>query len=183
MSAGISTTVQELVAKFERGGSVAFQLEAINKEDPETITEWLGENDIWLSDVSDENYIIIVDELSVFIVEDELFDYYEKDYLAALERDGILKFINEQLHDCSSSYNDSLLCFHQFTPQTVISLRAVVHGKPGFYVHEIALTKTPQERVEQIISKGYIFETDERFTYPTDLAIQKYHEFISPRLK
>ena len=183
MGKGISITVQDLVSKFERGDSVASQLEAINKEEPEIITQWLEENGVWLSDVKDEDYIAIVDELDVFLVEDELFDYYEKDYLVALEKDGILQFINERLHECSSSYNDSLLCFHQFTPQTVISSRAEVHGKPGFYVHEIALTKTHQERVEQIISKGYIFETDERFTYPSDLAIQKYHEFISPRLK
>lgn len=180
MSTGISITVQELVSRFERGDSVASQLNAINKEEPETITEWLGENDIW---IEDDDYIAIVNEFDVFIVEDDLFEYYEKDYLVALEGDGILKFINERLDDCSQSYRDSVLCFHQITPRTLISSRSELHGQAGYYVYEIALTNTYQERIEQIISEGYIFETDERFTYPTDLAIRKYHEFISPRLR
>ena len=180
MGKGISTTVQELVSKFERGDSVAVQLAAINKEDPETLTKWLEDDWIW---PNVDDYIFVVGEWDLFLVEDDLFEYYEKDYLAALEGDGILKFINERFRSCVDATDGPAFHFHQFTPQTVISLRAESHGQAGIYVYDIALTKTHQEGVEQIISRGYIFHTDERFTYPTDLAIQKYHEFISPRLK
>ena len=180
MGNGISTTVQELISKFERGDSVASQLEAINNEDPETITSWLQENDIW---PIDDDYIFVIEEENLFLVEDDIFEYYEKDYLAALEGDGILKFINERFRSCVDATDGPTFHFHQFTPQTVISSRAESHGQAGIYAYDIALTKTHQERVEQIISTGYIFETDERFTYPTDLSIQKYHEFISPNLK
>lgn len=180
MGKEISTTVQDLVSKFERGDSLASQLEAINNEDPKTLTKWLIDDWIW---PNVDDYIFVVEECDLFLVEDDLFEYYEKDYLTALEGDGILKFINERFRSCVDDTDGPTFHFHQFTPQTVISVRAESHGQAGVYAYDIALTKTHQERVEQIISKGYIFESDERFTYPTDLAIQKYHEFISPLLK
>ena len=117
------------------------------------------------------------------MVGEDIFEYYEKNYLTALAGDDILEFLHERFQSRVYDGDTPVFHFHQFTSQTVISSRQESHGQAGVYAYDIALTKTHQERVEQIISKGYIFETDERFTYPSDLAIQKYHEFISPRLK
>ena len=176
-------SVEQLISEFEKGHSIQSQLDLINEEDSEEIREWLDRNEIWWPF---DDYIEVVDEGDIFFIDekwDDITEYYELDFLLGLDNQGILKFIQERLDSCLVREDTPLITFYQYSDNSVISARAELHGQAGYYPYNILIATNHQQVVEEIIDRGYMFKTDERFTYLEELALTKYRELVLNRIK
>lgn len=166
----------DLISRFESGTSISSELKLINEADPEELFSWLCDHDAWWPF---DDYIMAVDEEDVFRSEErDILEFYERDYLLSLNDAGILDFVQERLNDCMSYGDAPGFHFYQITPNTLLSARAELHGQAGWYPYSFNLFKNPQELVQWIIEWGYIFESDDEFSYPDELAIEKYRQFV-----
>ena len=168
----IQQTIQNLAAQFSLGEDVGAGLDAIN-QDLESLNNWAHSNDDVLT-----NFFLAVHEREVFLVDEDITDYFDLDDLRNRDDRGALSFIESRLEQCG----DDCPAFH-YVNLNGVTLTLISHsiGQAGVEFGCLEIFQSVQEFREDLVAQGYLFTDMEENTDLDNLLI-RYRALIRSRM-
>ena len=179
MNKDILGSVEQLVSKFDAGQSVDSILQEINST-PDSVRSWVYELDLDLQD-----FLLLVHQDILFMMdadEEDIFDSHDRDFLLNLDADGIKRFAGERLEWCCSCDPPSIH-FYQASQNSMLTVFAEPMGQAGMHYYNMQISKSRDERINQVIDEGFVFASEGDDVYPDRLLIEKYNQLVVERFQ
>ena len=166
--------IERLVSQFESGAQIDASLDEINKNQ-ELLQQWGYEHFFnW-------DFFFVASEDGIFVTDDDLLEYFEKEDLINLSDEEILDWVEGRIEEAASADATPTVHFTSVSNSIVI-VWGEMWGQAGVHFDNLSVEKSLDDLYEMLIKSGCIFSSSETYQYPSDLLISKYKKFILDRL-
>lgn len=167
--------VERLVSDFESGASIQSSLDEINLNE-DLLQSWGYEN------FANWDFFFVASEEEIFVTNDDLLDYFDKEDLVNLNEEEILDWIENRLEELASE--DTIPTIHYAdVSNSIVVVWGETWGQAGVHFDDMMVKKNLGDLCETLIQQGYIFSSSEKYRYPSELLISKYQKHIIKRLE
>ena len=169
----LSIELPMLVERFESGLDVVEQLKELN-QDEESINAWTINQDLY-------DFIFATDVDSLFLVGDNILDYFEKEEVIGLSDEEIRSWVANRIE--TLAYADEMPTFHFMElNKSVVSFRGESHGQAGIHFSDVAISRSKNDRLKELRGLGYVFDFGNFEFFPDETLSALYHKYVSERL-
>lgn len=166
--------IDRLISDFESGHSVHALLDEINAD--QSFLWTLGHEYF-----DDFDYFFVIHQDQIFVMDDDICEYFDKDYLLNLKDEEVREFVESQIQKEIESDIFKAIHFHE-NSHSVVSAIGEPRGQSGIWFSNLQITTSREERVQSLIQEGYLFLSEDPSLISDDILICKYQKFVRNRL-
>lgn len=168
----LNETIERISLEFDQGKDVTNLLASVNA-DSDLLNQWAHSNDDVLT-----NFFLAVHEREVFLVDEDITDYFDLDDLRNRDDAGALSFIAARLEECG----DDCCAFHYVNRSGVtLTLTSQSIGQAGVEFSCLEIFHSVHEFREDLVAQGYLFFDMEENT-DIDHLLTRYRALIRSRM-
>lgn len=142
----VSQAIEDAIEKFNNGDSIEDCLAWINNE-MGRLTEWVSETEVFYND----DYFFVTSEYELFVLDDNILEYFDVEELDIKERSDVLDFIQER---AEYLFQDGSAAHFNHRDDVCITADCESWGQAGLHFSNFNIYKSKEDYLQHLKDRG-----------------------------
>lgn len=165
--------VEDAIVKYKHGESIEDCLAWINSE-MGRLTEWVSETELFFND----DYFFVTSEYELFVLDDNILEYFDIEELDLTESSDILDFIRAR---ADGLFQDGPAAHFHNRDGICITADCEIWGQAGAHFTNFNIYKSKEDYLESLKDKGFMLWFGEFFSHTDDELISMFKKNITDK--
>ena len=176
MTEAVTPSIDALVSAFESGKPVFDLLDELNKNTEGALLAHIG-----YEEIDELNCTNVSHQDDIFITDDDITKYYEKNYLLGLNNQQILSFVKERQVDLYERDEGAVIHYLPIS-KSCIGFLSECGGQAGPILSQLHIGHEKQDIDAKFFEDGLVMDTDELSTSEKAVLKENFHKLVRMRL-